>query len=112
MTDAGDCACGNTSCIDHGVLIVGYDDTSDPPSWLIKNSWGPDWGEEGYFQCAQTKGEGWGLFGILGQGVVSLKAVNVTAEEASGAYAYSRAMGWWESLLMFGTATGLLASFV
>lgn len=30
----------------HAILIVGWDD--DKNAWLIKNSWGPDWGEDGY----------------------------------------------------------------
>jgi C1A family cysteine protease len=47
MIDDGQCACASGSCIDHAVLMVGYDDTTDPPSFKIKNSWGTNWGEKG-----------------------------------------------------------------
>jgi Papain family cysteine protease len=39
LTDDGDCACADVSCIDHAILIVGYNDTYNPPYWIIKNSW-------------------------------------------------------------------------
>jgi hypothetical protein len=39
LTDDGGCACQSVDCIDHAVLLVGYNDTYDPPYWYIKNSW-------------------------------------------------------------------------
>lgn len=50
----------NVTCdddLDHGVTVVGYGfETLD--YWIIKNSWGQDWGENGYIRLAK------GLCGI------------------------------------------------
>merc|ERR1712188_216163 len=40
--------CGTN--LDHGVLAVGYDDTS----FKVKNSWGASWGANGYVQISQS----------------------------------------------------------
>ena len=32
----------------HAVIIVGWDDAEE--YWIVKNSWGTDWGEDGYFR--------------------------------------------------------------
>ena len=50
----------------HAVCIVGYDD--DKQAWLAKNSWGNDWGEQGFFwigygQCGIDRSM-WAVIGI------------------------------------------------
>jgi hypothetical protein len=44
---------------------------------------GTAWGESGYFRVSQEGGGDWGLFGLLGEGVIALKATNTSAEESS-----------------------------
>lgn len=37
----------------HGVLVVGWNDAEE--YFIVKNSWGPDWGEDGYFRIAYSE---------------------------------------------------------
>jgi len=57
-------ACGTN--LDHGVVAVGYNSNStngQKPYYIVRNSWGASWGEEGHVRLAIT-GEDAGTCGI------------------------------------------------
>ena len=59
--------CGTN--LDHGVLIVGYGTENGIDYWLVKNSWGSSWGEDGYVKIGRSDSTNdAGICGIAMQG--------------------------------------------
>ncbi|KAJ8616460.1 hypothetical protein MRB53_035832 [Persea americana] len=57
----GDCG----TYLDHGVTAVGYGTATDGTKyWLVKNSWGTSWGENGYIKMQRDVKAKEGLCGI------------------------------------------------
>lgn len=53
--------------LNHALVVVGYGTTNDTniDYWLIKNSWGTDWGDLGYFKFIRNMNDkSLGLCGI------------------------------------------------
>jgi inhibitor of cysteine peptidase len=41
--------------VNHAVVLVGWDDSRGPNgSWILRNSWGPGWGDKGYMYIDRT----------------------------------------------------------
>jgi len=50
------------SGVNHGIVLVGWDDSQGEEGvWILRNSWGPRWGEDGYMRIAYgTSNVGYG----------------------------------------------------
>ncbi|HVL21467.1 MAG TPA: C1 family peptidase [Amaricoccus sp.] len=83
----------------HCVMIAGYDDAGG--YWLCKNSWGPGWGDQGWFAIAYGDSfiDSWNVMGANGientgwrsnARVIGLWAIN----EDRNAWVYMEGYGW------------------
>ncbi|KAH6770547.1 Cysteine proteinases superfamily protein [Perilla frutescens var. hirtella] len=63
-----------TTELDHGVAVVGYGTTLDGTKyWIVKNSWGLEWGEKGYIRMQRGIPQKHGLCGIAMQASYPIK---------------------------------------
>lgn len=52
--------CGHVH--DHAVTLVGWGSESGAEYWILRNSWGASWGEEGYMRMAIE--DSYGICGV------------------------------------------------
>nr|AHX59270.1 procerain B [Calotropis procera] len=58
-------ACGPR--VDHAVNIVGYGSEGGVNYWIVRNSWGTNWGENGYMRIPRNSNQSGGYCGIAVQ---------------------------------------------
>ena len=50
------CYTGEATDLNHSVLVTGYDATNE--YWIVRNSWGSDWGDSGYMRIGMAEAPG------------------------------------------------------
>jgi len=67
---------GEWERVDHAVLLVGWGEEDGKKYWTLQNSWGPDWGEDGFFRIQMGEND---------SGIESIaEAADVVEDEKKG----------------------------
>lgn len=63
--------------LDHGVVVVGYGSSSSGEDyWIIRNSWGSNWGESGYVKLQRNIDDSFGKCGVAMMASYPTKSVS------------------------------------
>ncbi|KAI3512851.1 hypothetical protein L1887_20172 [Cichorium endivia] len=73
--------CGND--VNHGVTAVGYGVTDDGVKyWIIRTSWGEEWGEKGYMRLLRDVPDTKGVCGVAVYGAYPVKNTNTNPKSS------------------------------
>jgi hypothetical protein len=87
----------------HCICCIGYDDTQQ--AWIVKNSWGPGWGQGGfglirYGQSDLLIDTAWSMYSVAGVTVPTTWYGNIAvlqtyaSRDVANAWAYFQNLGW------------------
>lgn len=67
--------CGTS--LDHAITAIGYGTEGDQSYYIVRNSWGPTWGDQGYIKIATQEKS---LFHPFASGICGIQQTSLWTE--------------------------------